>query len=109
MAIETTETTTQSASTDLPEAMRAWIYTQCGLPADRLKLSTDTPVPKLPTDISMLVKVSHVSLHPGTVILMRMVPMFFRRPPIIAETDFSGTVVAVGSNLCPLPLETSST
>src|SRR5215469_9913176 len=96
MAKETTETVPQSSSTDLPKTMHAWIHTQCGLPPDCLELSNDTLVPKLPTDTSVLIKVSHVALHPGTIILMRMIPMIFRRPPIIAETDFSGTIVAVG-------------
>jgi len=99
MAEETTAPVPQSASTDLPKTMRAWIYTQCGLPPDCLKLSNDTPLPKLPTDTSTLVKVSHVALHPGTIILMRTIPMLFRRPPIIAETDFSGTIVAVGNKV----------
>lgn len=30
---------------------------------------------------------------------MHIVPMFLRKPPFLAETDFSGTVVAVGSEI----------
>ncbi|KJF61373.1 oxidoreductase, zinc-binding [Coccidioides immitis RS] len=56
-------------------------------------------VPSLPTETSVLVRVSHVALHPGTIILMHLVPSLFRRFPAIAETDFSGVVVGAGAGV----------
>ncbi len=75
--------------------MKAWTYSRAGLPTKTLKL-VEVPVPSLPTPTSVLVKVSHVSLHPGTSIMAQIIPFLFRKSPAVAETDFSGTIVAVG-------------
>ena len=47
----------------------------------------------------MLVRVSHVALHPGASIMLSLIPFFFRANPVIAETDFSETVVEVGERV----------
>ncbi|KAI1927982.1 hypothetical protein LOZ65_002195 [Ophidiomyces ophidiicola] len=82
----------------IPGSMRAAVHRRTGEPSKILQLE-DVPVPPLPTETSVLVRVSHVAIHPGTVILMHLIPSLFRRFPAIAETDFSGTVVKIGGNV----------
>jgi reticulon-4-interacting protein 1, mitochondrial len=90
--------------------MRAWTITRAGLPSQVLKLSSNTPTPKLRKDSSdILIKVSHVALHPGTTILMNLVPMFFRGRTNIAETDFSGEVRATAEKTTTTTTTTATT
>ena len=81
-----------------PSTMKAWTYSRAGVPTKTLQL-VDIPVPSLPTPTSVLVKVSHVSLHPGTSIIAQIIPFLLRKSPAVAETDFSGTIVAVGERV----------
>lgn len=69
-----------------------------GLPASTCSM-TDVRLSALPTETSVLVRVSHVALHPGSTILMNLVPASFRRFPAVPETDFSGVVVEIGSRV----------
>ncbi|KAF1808947.1 GroES-like protein [Eremomyces bilateralis CBS 781.70] len=92
------------SSVEIPKHMRAWTHTRSGPPTAVLSLST-IPVPALPTETSVLIRVSHASLHPGAAIMIHLVPVLFRKSPAVAETDFSGVVVAVGSKVpVSLPL-----
>ncbi|WEW61145.1 hypothetical protein PRK78_006635 [Emydomyces testavorans] len=91
----------------VPASMRAVMQHGRGSPCKVLSLR-DAPVPSLSTDTSVLVRVSHVALHPGTVIMMHLVPALFRRFPAIAETDFSGVVVKAGAKVTTLPAENSN-
>ncbi|KAK2735068.1 zinc ion binding [Myotisia sp. PD_48] len=82
------------APMSIPTTMRAWRHQETGSPIDILSL-TDIPVPTLESETSVLIRVSHVALHPGTRILLAIVPKWLRKLPAIAETDFSGVVVHV--------------
>ncbi|EEP80074.1 predicted protein [Uncinocarpus reesii 1704] len=86
----------------IPPSMRAMVHRWPGSPSKVLSLE-DASVPSLPSETSVLVRVSHVALHPGTVIMMHLVPSLFRRFPAIAETDFSGVVVKTGSQVLTGP------
>ncbi|KAH8885585.1 GroES-like protein [Thozetella sp. PMI_491] len=83
---------------EVPPTMKAWTYTRVGLPSRTIKLA-QVPVPTLTTPTSVLVRVSHVALHPGTSLMAQIVPFLFRKTPAVAETDFSGTIVAVGEKV----------
>lgn len=87
--------------------MRAWTQRRAGSPSNVLSLQ-NISVPSLPTETSVLVRVSHVALHPGTIILMHLVPGLFRRFPSTAETDFSGVVVQAGSKAATSSSENES-
>ncbi|EER25170.1 conserved hypothetical protein [Coccidioides posadasii C735 delta SOWgp] len=81
-----------------PWPMRTVIHRRPGSPPEVLSFDKGL-VPSLPTETSVLVRVSHVALHPGTIILMHLVPSLFRHFPAIAETDFSGVVVEAGAGV----------
>ncbi|QVM13164.1 zinc ion binding [Coccidioides posadasii str. Silveira] len=81
-----------------PWPMRTVIHRRPGSPPEVLSFDKGL-VPSLPTETSVLVRVSHVALHPGTIILMHLVPSLFRHFPAIAETDFSGVVVGAGAGV----------
>ncbi|KAK9427669.1 chaperonin 10-like protein [Lipomyces doorenjongii] len=98
----------QDPTMDIPQSMRAWIYKKVGMPNSVLQLSHDRPIPSLSSDTSILVRVSHVALHLGTVFLMNFVPFLFRSSPSCAETDFSGVVVAVGPKVPQSPPDPES-
>ncbi|PLB49034.1 zinc-binding oxidoreductase [Aspergillus steynii IBT 23096] len=89
---------TSNTPGSLPETMKAWTFSQSGPPQSTLQLQ-HIPLPTLSTDTSLLIRVSHVSLHPGTVIMMNLIPSIFRNPSTIAETDFSGVVVSTGKKV----------
>ncbi|KIW00757.1 uncharacterized protein PV09_07738, partial [Verruconis gallopava] len=89
----------------LPKSMRAWTFTSAGLPKDVLEFQAEAAMPALPTARSVLIRVSHVALHPGSLIMMNLVPRFFRKFPATAETDFSGTVVAAGDDVATAPAD----
>ncbi|KAL1953075.1 hypothetical protein VTO42DRAFT_3613 [Malbranchea cinnamomea] len=82
----------------VPNTMSTWLQSQPGLPASTCTL-TDVRLSSLPTETSVLVRVSHVALHPGTATLMKFAPSMFRRFPAVPETDFSGVVVETGSQV----------
>jgi NADPH:quinone reductase-like Zn-dependent oxidoreductase len=88
-------------SSDVPSTMKAWTYSRAGAPASVLFLSSDIPTPVLKTSTAVLVRVEYVSIHVGSVILMHLVPFLFRKKPTIAETDFSGVIVAGGPDAPP--------
>lgn len=82
----------------VPNIMNIWMQSQPGLPASTCSL-TDVRLSALPTETSVLVRVSHVAPHPGTAILMNLVPASLRHFPAVPETDFSGVVVEAGSQV----------
>ncbi|KAF3491715.1 oxidoreductase [Arthroderma uncinatum] len=89
----------KAASTSIPRTMRAWTHRQAGSPSRVLSMTENVPIPTLPTDTSVLVRVSYVATHPGMLILMHFVPSWLRRMPAIPETDFSGVIVSCGKNV----------
>jgi NADPH:quinone reductase-like Zn-dependent oxidoreductase len=78
--------------------MRAWTQSRMGLPSEVLSLD-DIPAPTIKSPNEILIRVSRVALHPGTSIIMQLCPFMFRSKPTIPETDFSGTIIAVGGNV----------
>ncbi|KAF7594174.1 zinc ion binding [Aspergillus hancockii] len=83
----------------LPRFMRAWTFSRAGSAEQVLELSDQHPIPTLRTETSVLIRVTHVSLHPGTTIMMNLVPVVFRTARSIAETDFAGEVISVGRDV----------
>ncbi|KAI9042761.1 NAD(P)-dependent alcohol dehydrogenase [Aspergillus affinis] len=90
-------------SETLPRTMKAWTFSHSGPPQSTLQLSQDIPLPTLRTETSLLIRVCHVSVHPGTVIMMNLIPSLFRPSLTIAETDFSGIIVAAGKKVPTAP------
>lgn len=79
--------------------MRAWTHTRRGNPADVLTLSSlPRPEPASLLADEILVRVSDVGIFQGVALLMAILP-HFNSNPWIPCSDFSGTIVAVGSNV----------
>jgi len=79
--------------------MKAWTYTTRGLPTQVLTLTRSHPQPH-PTDLKpyeVLIKVSHAALFSPEAQLMSVIP-HFNSKPWIPGRDFSGTIVATGSD-----------
>jgi NADPH:quinone reductase-like Zn-dependent oxidoreductase len=64
-----------------------------------LKLSSNITTPKLISATDILVRITHAALNPGGSIMMQLCPMLFRTEPAIPELDFSGKIVAIGSEV----------
>ena len=88
------------ATQSLPITMRAWTYTRRGSPSSILTL-TDLPLPITSTTqlkpTQLLIKVSYVGLNGGSAAILNVMPHFTPKPKV-PEMDFSGVVVATGSN-----------
>jgi reticulon-4-interacting protein 1, mitochondrial len=84
----------------IPTTMTAWTHTSAGIPSKVLQLSPDVTLPgKFSATDDVLVRVTHAALNPGGSIMMQLCPMFFRAKPAIPELDFSGEIVAIGSEV----------
>lgn len=81
-----------------PSAMRAWTFSAAGTPECVLSLNTHFPTPPHPKDGEVLVQISHTALSSPGKNLMKIIPSVLRRNAV-AETDFSGSVVEVDSNV----------
>ena len=83
--------------------MRAWIFTTRGSPASILHLNSDLPTPSAQSIGSheVLVKVSHVGLNVGLLLMLRLMP-HVTSTPWIPELEFSGTVLSIGSEVSEL-------
>jgi NADPH:quinone reductase-like Zn-dependent oxidoreductase len=81
-----------------PSTMRAWTHTRRGPPSFVLK-QAEIPVPELNNSASVLVRISHAALNPGSSILMHTIPFLFRSAAAVPETDFSGEIVSVGESI----------
>ena len=80
--------------------MKAWAFTRSGQPLDVLQLTTiPTPESASLKEDELLIQISHSSLNLFSSILTWLIPMFIRTSPSVAETDFSGRVVAKGSDV----------
>lgn len=88
----------QNGQLQLPDPIRARTFSGAGMPSQNLNLST-IPVPTLPTAAYVLVRVCSASLHPGGSIVMQLVPFLFRKSLAVAETGFSGFIVAASSKV----------
>ena len=82
---------------DLPTTMRVWSYNKRGRPREILQLHETRPLPPLPGPDQVLVKVHYVGMNPSlSDIVMPMVkPWGLER---VTEIEYSGTVIAAGSN-----------
>ncbi|UDD55017.1 hypothetical protein AFCA_002661 [Aspergillus flavus] len=87
----------------LPRSMKAWTFTRAGSAEQVLQLSQQHPIPTLRTNTDVLIRITHVSLHPGTTIMMNLAPSIFRNTPCIAETDFSGLIISAGKGVPVTP------
>lgn len=86
-----------------PNTMKAWAHSTTGLPAQVLHLKSDIKIPELKPD-EVLVQVSYAAINPGGVVIMNLVPFFFRTKPSIPEMDLAGTIIASS----PTPTNPSS-
>ncbi|KAK9238449.1 hypothetical protein V1525DRAFT_401087 [Lipomyces kononenkoae] len=84
---------------EIPKTMRAWVHTRAGPARSVLQLRDEIPMPELPSQTSVLVRISHAALHPGESVMMNFIPFLFRKSPAVAETDFSGVIVNVGKDV----------
>ncbi|KAK4119816.1 NAD(P)-binding protein [Parathielavia appendiculata] len=78
--------------------MKSWTATSWGTPRQSLILDFSAPIPSLPCNSkSFLLKISHVSLNPADLVLLKSLPPWlpFRRNPV-PGMDFAGEIVAVG-------------
>ncbi|KAE8413255.1 hypothetical protein BDV36DRAFT_304270 [Aspergillus pseudocaelatus] len=87
----------------LPNSMKAWTFTHAGSAERVLQLSQQQPISTLSTNTDVLIRITHVSLHPGTTIMMNFVPFIFRTKPCIAETDFSRLIISTGKDVPVAP------
>ncbi|MCJ1435267.1 hypothetical protein MMC27_004639 [Xylographa pallens] len=78
-----------------PPTMRAWTFSKRGNPRGVLTLDTAFPVPPPPSGSNILVRISHASLNPGSLVTMSLFPSFLRGTSI-PEMDFSGQVLLAG-------------
>lgn len=81
----------------IPETMKAYNLASPSLPPKGLALSA-LPTPKVTKD-TILIRISHASLSPGTLHLLTLLPKFTRKWPSIPELDFSGRICAIGSSI----------
>jgi NADPH:quinone reductase-like Zn-dependent oxidoreductase len=84
-----------------PDTMRPWTHSNAGHPSNVLSLSFDIPIPAITSLNAALVRVASASLHPGTSIIIQLCPFIFRSKPSIPETDFLGTIIAIGKDVAP--------
>ncbi|KAL9118813.1 MAG: hypothetical protein Q9187_004634 [Circinaria calcarea] len=79
--------------------MCAWTHLAAGPPSTVLTLSSDIVIPTLNSSTDVLVRVSHATLNPGGSIMMQLCPFYFRSKLAIPELDFSGVIVAAGTEV----------
>ncbi|PYH84551.1 NAD(P)-binding protein [Aspergillus uvarum CBS 121591] len=88
--------------------MRAWVYTQSGLPSTILTPTTTFPAPTASSlgANDLLVEVDYVSLNAICTAMMRALPpqpfslgLPFRRRIAVPEFEFSGRILATGSQV----------
>jgi NADPH:quinone reductase-like Zn-dependent oxidoreductase len=78
--------------------MRAWIRPARGPSATALKLSSTQPTPTVaPDSADLLVRVSYSALQFTGEFSLQTLPALPGAPPLIPEIEFSGVVVAAGS------------
>ncbi|KDR81831.1 hypothetical protein GALMADRAFT_276498 [Galerina marginata CBS 339.88] len=78
---------------NIPDVQRAWTVVRRGTPSTALEFKTDWPVPKNLEAGEVLVKIQAAALNPIAFKLMRFLPNFIAKRPLVAEHDFSGVVV----------------
>jgi len=94
----------------IPQTIRAWTYTQSGLPSKTVRLTNDFEAPSIsnldPEDV--LVEVSYVAMNAGfTTMMQALPPQPYSLPHIynrknrcgIPEFEFSGRILATGSDV----------
>lgn len=80
--------------------MRAWYHDGRGQPTEVLKFTTDFVTPRF-SDLApdeILVKVSYCAITPGVSMMMPLEPAWLHKMPAIPELEFSGTVIALGTD-----------
>lgn len=70
-----------------------------GPPSGVLTLSLDVKTPTLNASTDVLVRISYAGLNPGGSIMMQLCPFLLRSKPAIPELDFSGVIVAAGTDV----------
>lgn len=94
-----------SSPPTVPKTMRAYLRTCRGkLPTENLVLRSNVRAPQLTRPEDVLIRVSHVALNGGVILLVKLFP-HFESSPWIPELEYSGTVVAVGSQVQGLTLK----
>lgn len=89
-------------TSDIPPTMRAWSYKTRGPLPEVLTLTTSTPTPNAKTNLApndVLIKIAYTGLTPSTSNLIPILPNWTHTVPAIPELEFSGKIVALGSNV----------
>ncbi|KAK7414933.1 zinc ion binding [Neonectria punicea] len=81
----------------IPSSMKTWMVVQSGTPRDALELKTAWPTPAPPKGSDILIRVSHASINPLDLVMMRM-PTAFKRNAVPA-VDFAGEIIQVGPSV----------
>ncbi|KAH7105807.1 hypothetical protein BKA62DRAFT_340617 [Auriculariales sp. MPI-PUGE-AT-0066] len=99
----------------IPPSQRAWRFVRKGKPAVALDFDQNLPVPSELAEGDVLVRVAAAALNPVGTVVMGKFPLWLSKPPMVAENDLSGTIVAskdsarpVGSRVIgfiPVPLQ----
>ncbi|RAK71986.1 uncharacterized protein BO72DRAFT_521834, partial [Aspergillus fijiensis CBS 313.89] len=76
----------------IPPTMKTYTFAHPGPPSTTLS-----------TETSLLIRTSHIALHPGATHMMQLLPAWTRHFPAVPETDFSGTVVSTGARVPLVP------
>ena len=81
----------------VPNTMRAWTYTEPGLPSTALQFTKTHPISHNLSPNQVLVKISHCGFNAGVTTIMQIVPSWLHKTPAIPEIDFSGEIVAAST------------
>ncbi|OJJ95751.1 hypothetical protein ASPACDRAFT_1891578 [Aspergillus aculeatus ATCC 16872] len=83
----------------IPPTMKTYTFAHPGPPSTTLHLNPTHPTPTLSTETSLLIRISHMALHPGATHMMQLLPAWTQHFPAVPETDFSGIVLSTGTRV----------
>lgn len=90
----------------VPLTMRAWTFTQPGLPSAALTLTKNHPVQHDLRPNDVLVKISYSGFNAGILLAIQAFPTWLHKTPAIPELDLSGEIVATASTRADLRVGT---
>ncbi|TFK27373.1 NAD(P)-binding protein [Coprinopsis marcescibilis] len=77
----------------VPDVQKAWVEIAQGTPEHALQLKSDWPVAKQLVPGDVLVKIQAAALNPAGYQMLKLLPNFLARRPIVPEFDFTGVIV----------------
>lgn len=79
---------------DIPTTQRAWRFVRRGDPTTALEFEQSLPVPSELAEGQVLVRVATGALNPVGTAIMKLFPTWLSGPPLVAQNDLAGTIVA---------------